>query len=136
MRIVLIGERGKSYSHDFSNGVPEAVVGRARSADFQVKIPASYKVKKIERTGNLGYLKETPKAMFVSRHHCRFEVKDGKVYVKDLGSENGTYVDGNRLNGESVELKDNSVLNLGEHCPLRVRLVERKSLLDRLRAIF
>jgi len=33
----------------------------------------------------------------LSRVHARFDVKKGEVYVTDLGSTNGTYVDGNRI---------------------------------------
>src|SRR5262245_64747159 len=36
----------------------------------------------------------------VSRQHCRIEIKDGIVTVEDLGSVNGTFV-----NGEQIELK-------------------------------
>lgn len=33
----------------------------------------------------------------LSRHHCEFFRRDGKVYVKDLGSLNGTVVEGDRV---------------------------------------
>ncbi|MBI1924791.1 FHA domain-containing protein [Candidatus Poribacteria bacterium] len=33
----------------------------------------------------------------LSRVHARFDVKKGEVYVTDLGSANGTYVDGTRI---------------------------------------
>jgi transcriptional regulator with GAF, ATPase, and Fis domain len=32
-----------------------------------------------------------------SREHCRFEVVDGRVYLEDLGSQNGTFVNGEPL---------------------------------------
>jgi pSer/pThr/pTyr-binding forkhead associated (FHA) protein len=31
---------------------------------------------------------------FISRRHCSFFVRDGKVWVEDLGSQNGTFVNG------------------------------------------
>lgn len=34
--------------------------------------------------------------MFVSRRHCRLTRVDGQVYVQDLESRNGTYVNGQR----------------------------------------
>jgi DNA-binding NtrC family response regulator len=33
----------------------------------------------------------------VSRQHCRFELSDGVLRVEDLGSQNGTYVNGERV---------------------------------------
>lgn len=35
----------------------------------------------------------------VSRHHARIRVNDGRASVEDLGSKNGTFVDGARLDG-------------------------------------
>jgi hypothetical protein len=59
----------------------------------------------------------------VSRRHCAFFVRDGQVWVEDLGSRHGT-----RLNGQPVEeprpLADGDQLDLG--ClPFKVRLVEQ-----------
>jgi pSer/pThr/pTyr-binding forkhead associated (FHA) protein len=57
---------------------------------------------------------------FVSRRHCGFSVRGGRVWVEDLGSRNGT-----RLNGQPVEgprpLHDGDRLDLA--ClPFEVRL--------------
>lgn len=50
----------------------------------------------------------------VSRRHAKITVQDGHVSVVDLGSTNGTFVDGRRLTGdESVEVKDGSELMFG-----------------------
>jgi pSer/pThr/pTyr-binding forkhead associated (FHA) protein len=35
--------------------------------------------------------------MDVSRHHCVLEVEPPVVYLRDLGSRNGTYVNGERI---------------------------------------
>jgi pSer/pThr/pTyr-binding forkhead associated (FHA) protein len=49
---------------------------------------------------------------FISRRHCAFSVRDGRVWVEDLGSRHGT-----RVNGEPVEgrrpLRDGDRLDLG-----------------------
>jgi len=43
----------------------------------------------------------------VSRRHAKITVANGRVVVEDLGSTNGTYVNGKKLgDGESVELTD------------------------------
>jgi len=50
----------------------------------------------------------------VSRFHCTITVKDGTVMVQDLGGENGTFVNGNRV--PSVQpLKDGDKLVVGTH---------------------
>jgi CheY-like chemotaxis protein len=57
---------------------------------------------------------------FISRRHCCFFVRDGRVWVQDLGSRNGT-----RLNGVVAEgaqpVQDGDQLALG-HLALKVRL--------------
>lgn len=47
----------------------------------------------------------------VSREHCEIRVEAERVLVKDLGSSNGTYVDGQRV--QEAELKAGSVLTVG-----------------------
>ncbi len=50
----------------------------------------------------------------VSRRHATIEVEDGRVFVKDAGSTNGTYVDGKKLApDDNVELKDGSEVVFG-----------------------
>ena len=36
--------------------------------------------------------------LFVSRRHCRIRLKDGQFYVSDLGSKNGTFLNGDLSN--------------------------------------
>lgn len=42
-----------------------------------------------------------PNNDLVSRHHCAFTIDDYSVRLRDLGSTNGTLVNGNRLRGET-----------------------------------
>src|SRR5574340_1256831 len=53
----------------------------------------------------------------VSRHHTRLTFQGGKYVVEDLGSTNGTFVNGQRLSGPYV-LKAGDVLALGEQIVL------------------
>lgn len=48
----------------------------------------------------------------VSRSHCALEIKDGLLYVSDLNSTNGTYVDGKRIEGSAI-LPVGSTLTIG-----------------------
>lgn len=47
----------------------------------------------------------------LSRQHACFEVEGGRVWVEDLGSTNGTWVDGQQV--ERFEVKEGAELNLG-----------------------
>jgi len=49
----------------------------------------------------------------VSRRHARIEFADGRYILEDLGSTNGTYLNGRRLT-EAAPLKDNDVIEFGE----------------------
>ena len=48
----------------------------------------------------------------VSARHCRISVRDGKFYVEDLGSSNGTLINGIPVM-EEMELYSESTLTLG-----------------------
>lgn len=46
----------------------------------------------------------------VSRHHAEFTVEDSTLSVRDLGSTNGTYVNGRRTDGETLEAGDEVII--------------------------
>ena len=46
----------------------------------------------------------------VSRHHCEVVFRDGQFEVRDLGSTNGTYVDGVRIS--RMALRNGAVINV------------------------
>ncbi len=54
-----------------------------------------------------------PHSDLISRHHCVILVEEGFVAVRDFGSKNGTYVNGNRVTAE-VELKSGDHLKVGQ----------------------
>lgn len=55
-----------------------------------------------------------PQASTVSGHHCALQVHNGKTYICDLGSTNGTYLNGRRLQpGAAVELVPGMQLTIG-----------------------
>ena len=55
---------------------------------------------------------ETPK---VSRKHCEFSINDGKLFVQDLGSTNGTVINKSYrlMPGQTVELHQGDCVSLG-----------------------
>jgi len=50
----------------------------------------------------------------VSRRHCRLEARDGQLIVSDMGSTNGTFVDGERLTGP-VTVRDGASITIGAY---------------------
>lgn len=82
MNVALVMLCADGSRRTFAITKPMTVIGRREECDFRVPLPS------------------------VSRRHCRL-VKDGQyVRVEDLGSSNGT-----RVNGERVEL---AVLSAGD----------------------
>jgi pSer/pThr/pTyr-binding forkhead associated (FHA) protein len=59
----------------------------------------------------------------VSRRHTRLTFQGGKYVVEDMGTTNGTYVNGQRLTGPRV-LKSGEVISLGEKIELVYESVE------------
>jgi hypothetical protein len=55
----------------------------------------------------------------LSRRHAQFELIGGRLYLSDLGSSNGTTVNG-RAVGDAVEVYDGDAVVLGEALTLRV----------------
>ena len=52
--------------------------------------------------------------MVVSGEHCAFDLRGlADVYVEDLNSTNGTYLNGKMLHGERPQLVDHDVISVG-----------------------
>ncbi|KIG03811.1 FHA domain-containing protein [Caballeronia concitans] len=60
---------------------------------------------------------------YVSRRHAHVFVKGGAPFVEDLGSTNGTFVNGHRITEHAVELKNGDTLAFGgTHFAYRVQV--------------
>lgn len=77
-----------SQDHEFLLPEGTNVIGRARDASIRID------------------------AGGVSRRHARIVVRGGEARVEDLGSKNGTFVEGERVNGTCL-LKDGDEIRLG-----------------------
>ena len=89
MNIVLRGEDNSEYV--IADG---CILGRVESADLVIADPK------------------------VSRQHAKFSLQDGKASVEDLGSSNGTKVNGQKISGPT-ELGHGDTISI-EHIFLRV----------------
>gem|GEM_PF-625103 len=67
-------------------------------------------------------LKGTP----ISRQHARVSVDEDGPFVTDLGSANGTFVDGNRIEADKA-LDDHSLIEIGEY---RLRVMQLRDIRD------
>lgn len=54
-----------------------------------------------------------PRSDLISRHHCAVVVEEGYVAIRDFGSKNGTFVNGERVKAER-ELKNGDRLSVGQ----------------------
>jgi anti-anti-sigma factor len=54
-----------------------------------------------------------PNSETVSRVHAIIEIRDGKVFVRDYGTKNGTIIAGRTLRGEEAEAHDGDSLQVG-----------------------
>lgn len=78
MRTVLKVVGGKNDGREIVVSVPKFIIGRGETAHLR------------------------PSSDLVSREHCCVMVSDGKVVIQDLGSRNGTYVNGEKLEGPHI----------------------------------
>ncbi len=67
-----------------------SVIGRARKCDIHINSP------------------------YLSKEHAMIFFENGKFYIQDLESTNGTYLNGNKLLSHPVKLKDNDKISFGE----------------------
>jgi adenylate cyclase len=95
--------RLQSTESTYGYSLPETasvVVGRAPTSDFPIIDPT------------------------ISRRHAQILRQDDKIFLRDLGSSNGTYVNGVRV--ESAELKPGDLVTFGK-VMFRLEEVDRRS---------
>lgn len=49
----------------------------------------------------------TERDLLISRHHCQLDVDPPSVYVRDLGSTNGTYLNAKEVESSQKDLPEN-----------------------------
>jgi len=86
LRLKVIG--GKNDGHEIEIKGPEFFIGRGEGVHLR------------------------PRSELVSRKHCSLYVNEGRAYVRDLDSSNGTFLNGERIQGE-VQLKVGDRLRVG-----------------------
>lgn len=51
---------------------------------------------------------------YISSKHARFFVRSGKYYMQDLGSTNGSFINGGKVEGEAVALSNGDRIHMGQ----------------------
>jgi len=88
MHVRLKVLHGSNAGKEIPVPAPKCVIGRGEDCELRTQVDA------------------------VSRKHCEIETRENEVIIRDLQSRNGTFVNGDRLNGESVLLAGD-VLRVG-----------------------
>lgn len=87
MDIALVMVKADGSSKEFRLDKEHAVVGRDEGCRLRIPLPS------------------------VSRRHCELKVDDDELIVKDLGSSNGTFVNGRKV--KTTELAPGDLLSVG-----------------------
>ena len=96
MEVKLVVANGKNAGQVLNVAGPKFFIGRAEDCHLR------------------------PRSDTVSRHHCAILLDEGFVAVRDFGSKNGTFVNGERIRAEA-ELKNGDRLRVG-HLEFEVQL--------------
>jgi pSer/pThr/pTyr-binding forkhead associated (FHA) protein len=51
---------------------------------------------------------------FVSRQHCVLTLTEDALTIRDLGSKNGTFVNGSRVGGTATDLMHGAIVSVGD----------------------
>ena len=86
VKLKVIG--GRNDGREISISVPEFIIGRGENAQLK------------------------PSSDLVSRNHCQLKIENGKLLISDMGSRNGTYVNGSLLEA-AHEAKVGDTLRVG-----------------------
>ncbi len=87
MKVSLVRVKSDGSAKEFPVDRLPAIIGRDEGVRLRIPLPA------------------------ISRKHCELYDDDGELMVKDLGSANGTYVNGTR--SRSSEITPGDVLSVG-----------------------
>lgn len=88
MRVSLKVVGGKHNGRQIAISVPRFIIGRGETAHLR------------------------PASDMISREHCAIETSNGQVVISDLGSRNGTFVNGEKLTG-AHECKSGDEVRVG-----------------------
>jgi predicted component of type VI protein secretion system len=104
MDVKLISVTPKGVQKSFTLNGPTMTIGRQPDCDVQV-----------------------PHGL-ISRQHCQLQVNEEKLFIRDMKSSNGTYVNGTRIT--YTEVKAGDIIALGEIVKFMVQINGLPSKID------
>ncbi len=104
---------------------PRLRVEVGRQVNFEYEIPPVEEEEAVW-VGRGGFCQVRLADHQLSRRHCELNYEDGHLYVRDLGSHNGTRVN-DELIEDRVELKDGDTITLGQHVLRVIHPTQRQS---------
>lgn len=87
------------------------LINRRESLEFRVS--ETYPLEKDVRIGRNRSNSISVQDPYLSGVHASIIRKDGSHFIKDLGSTNGTFVNGMQVNGNEVQLRDGDRIHAG-----------------------
>ena len=95
---LLVIKEGPSAGQTYPLEEDEFIIGRAQSSTLQIDSPG------------------------ISRQHARLAFQDNQYLIEDLGSSNGTFVNGERIS-ETRPLKNGDAISLGQTVQLEYQAI-------------
>lgn len=87
------------------------LINLRRNLDF--KMYESYSIRESALIGRSKRCQVYIDDPYLSKNHARIFLNDGLFYVEDLGSTNGSYLNGRKLPNHPVRIKDSDKLSFG-----------------------
>jgi len=97
VKLIITSNMSKEMTYTYTEPM-ECTVGRAIDCDIQLPVTAEKDI---------------------SRHHCVFEIEPPHIWLQDLDSKNGTFVNGLRITSspdqDMYELRDGDEVSVGHY---------------------
>ena len=97
VKLIITSNMSKEMTYTYTEP-SECTVGRAIDCDIQLPVTAEKDI---------------------SRHHCVFEIEPPHIWLQDLDSKNGTFVNGLRITSspdqDMYELRDGDEVSVGHY---------------------
>ncbi|MBA2962068.1 MULTISPECIES: FHA domain-containing protein [Ramlibacter] len=124
---VQIGPRTKARPDAFTLTLAPAAEGKGLETLVITRFP--FLVSKTEGAFSQQRGEHAAQLSYLSRRHAHIFLKGGRACIEDLGSTNGTFVDGLRLQECAVPLQDGALLAFGgDHFTYRVGVTQAAGL--------